>query len=153
VKQPAADAMLAVLRGEAPIPTPTSTTTAGAGGAAAAVRPVDVRVRVLNASGVQGAAGNASEAFTRLGFPAGGTGNDPRGLIDHSEVRYRPGDEAKAQLVAAALPDAQLVADPSLPGTDVVVALGKSFHGVGSAPATTTPAAPTTTLSPEQACR
>jgi LCP family protein required for cell wall assembly len=152
VKQPAADAMLAVLRGQAPVPTPAPTPT-GATNAPAAVRPVDVRVRVLNASGVQGAAGKAAEAFIRLGFPGGGTANDPRGLIDHSEVRYRPGDEAKAQLVAAAVPDAQLVADPALPGTDVVVALGKSFRAVGSAPATTVPAAPQTTLSPEQACQ
>jgi hypothetical protein len=113
-----------------------------------------VRVRVLNASGVQGAAGDAAAAFTKLGFPSGGVANDPRGLVDHSEVRYRPADQAKAKLVAASVPDAQLVADSTLSGSDVIVVLGKSFHGVG--PATTTaapaPTTTTTTLSPEAAC-
>jgi LCP family protein required for cell wall assembly len=158
VKDPGAEAMLAVLRGQAPIPPATSTpppTTNATGTTSSGLRPVDVRVRVLNASGVQNAAGNAEQAFGRLGFPGGGSANDPRGLIEHSEVRYRPGDEAKAQLVAASVPDAQLVADPSLPGTDVVVALGKSFRGVTSATTTTgpAPAATPTTLSPEQACQ
>ncbi|MFI5053269.1 MAG: LCP family protein [Acidimicrobiia bacterium] len=158
VKEPEADTMLAVLRGEAPVPaaasaTAPSSTTHGAG--SPSIRPVDVRVRVLNASGVQNAAGNAAEAFTRLGFPGGGTANDPRGTILRSEVRYRPGDEAKARLVAASVPDAQLVADASLPGTDVIVALGKSFRGVGAAATTTVPAsgATPTTISPEQACQ
>jgi len=154
VKQPDADTMLAVLRGQAPVPTPAATTTPGGTTPPAALRPADVRVQVLNASGVQGAAASASEALIHLGFVSGGTGNDPRGLIDHSEVRYRPGDEAKAQLVAASVPGAQLVADPSLSGTDVVVALGKSFQGVKSTSTTTAPAAATTTtLSPEQACQ
>ncbi len=153
VKQPEADAVLAVLRGEAPIPTPTTTTVAGPA-PTASLRPSDVRVKVLNASGVQGAAGTASNALVNLGFPSGGIGNDPRGTIDHTEIRYAPGDAAKAQLVAASVPDAQLVADSTLPGTDVVVALGKGFKGIGAAAAATTaaPAATPTTLSPEAAC-
>jgi hypothetical protein len=120
------------------------------------VRPSDVRVRVLNASGVQGAAGDAETAFGKLGFVNGGVANDPRGLIDHSEVRYHPGDEAKAQLVAASLPGAQLVADSTLSGTDVVVALGKNFTGVGAASGSTSsgtaaPSTTTTTVSPAAA--
>jgi methionine sulfoxide reductase heme-binding subunit len=113
---------------------------------------VDVRVSVLNASRVQGAAANASAAFTRLGFRSGGAANDPRGVIDRSEVRYRPGDEAKAQLVAAHVTDAKVVADPSQTASDVVVSLGKSFQGVSSVTPATTPSPTTTTLSPEAAC-
>jgi LCP family protein required for cell wall assembly len=144
VKQPEADTVLARLRGTAPVPPSTSAGGPTTAPTVPALRPVDVRVRVLNASGVQGAAGDAETALGKLGFVNGGVANDPRGVIDHSEVRYRPGDEAKAQLVAASLPGVQLVADSTLPGTDVVVALGRNFTGV----ATTTvpnPASPTTT--------
>ncbi|HEY3671973.1 MAG TPA: LCP family protein [Acidimicrobiia bacterium] len=149
VKEPEADAVLAVLKGQAPIPTtttaPTGDTSSGGTTAPSAVRPSDVRVLVQNASGAQGAAASTSEKFSSLGFVSGGTANDPRGTIDHSEVRYAPSDLAKAKLVAGYVPDAQLVEDSSLSGTDVVVALGRSFKGLGSGPATTGAGAPTTT--------
>jgi LCP family protein required for cell wall assembly len=160
VKQPEADAVLAVLRGQAPIPT--TTTAPGASGssgattAPAGVSPSDVRVLVRNGSGVQGAAGTTSEKLTNLGFISGGAQNDPRGTVDHTEVRYGAADVAKAKLLASYVPDAQLVEDTSLSGSDVVLALGKSFNGLGSPTATTAAApAPTTatTLSPEAACQ
>jgi LCP family protein required for cell wall assembly len=160
VKQPEADAVLAVLKGEAPIPTTTTAAPDGTGSsggttAPAGVKPSDVRVLVRNASGVQGAAGTTSEKLTNLGFISGGAENDPRGTIDHSEVRYAPSDLAKAKLLASYVPGAQLVEDSSLSGTDVVLALGKSFNGLGSGTSTTgaAPAPTTTTLSPEAACQ
>jgi hypothetical protein len=111
-------------------------------------------VKVLNASGVQGAAGTTSQKLTQLGFVQGNTDNDPRGMVDHSEVRYASGDRAKAELVASYVAGAQLVPDSTLSGTDVVLVLGKNFQGVGAPTATTgAPAAPTTTLSPEAACQ
>jgi LCP family protein required for cell wall assembly len=157
VKQPEADAMLAILRGDVPIPT-TTTAPAGTGGtgatAPAAVRPVDVRVTVRNASGVQNAAGTTSQKLTQLGFVPGTAENDPRGMVDHSEVRYAPNDQAKAQLVASYVAGAQLVPDSSLPGTDVILVLGKNFQGLGATATTGAPAATTTTtLSPEAACQ
>jgi LCP family protein required for cell wall assembly len=149
VKEPDADAVLARLRGETSVTPPTTTLpSAGASGAttpASAIRPVDVLVKVLNASGVQGAAATAESDFDKLGFVNDGIGNDPRGIIARSEVRYRPGNEAGAQLVASHVADAQLVADSTLTGSTVVVALGKSFQGV------TTAAAPTTTTVPAAA--
>jgi hypothetical protein len=116
------------------------------------VRPVDVRVKVLNASGVQGAAGKTAQDLQQRGFVNGGSDNDPRGLVDHSEVRYRASDLAKAQLVAASVPGARLVEDATLSGTDIVLVLGKDFQGLGSTATTGAPAATTTTLSPEAAC-
>ncbi len=155
VKEPEADAMLTILRGDAPIPTTTTApaSTGDSGAAPRAVRPVDVRVLVQNASGVQGAAGTTSQELSQLGFVSGGTQNDPRGIIDQTEIRYASADRAKAELVAQHVPDAQLVEDPSLSGTDVVLALGKSFQGLGSTATTGAPAATATTLSPEAACQ
>ncbi len=154
VKYPEADAVLAVLRGQAVAPTPTTSTVAtSSSGTAPAVRPVDVRVKVLNGSGKSGAAGDAATAFSRLGFPSGGVGNDSRGLVDRTEVRYQPGDEAKAQLVSGSVPGAQLVPDSALSGTDVVVVLGKDFTRIGTtSPAVPTSTATATTVSPEAAC-
>jgi LCP family protein required for cell wall assembly len=156
LKQPDADATLAILRGESPIPTTTTAPPASSGGGtgstAPAVRPADVRVKVLNASSVQGAAGTTAQELQQRGFVNGGADNDPRGLVDHSEVRYRPSDIAKAQLLAASVPGARLVEDPAQSGTDIVLVLGKDFQGLGSTATTGAPAATTTTLSPEQAC-
>jgi LCP family protein required for cell wall assembly len=153
-KQPDADAVLAVLRGEAPIPTTTTTppVTSSGGSSSSGVRPVDVRVVVRNASGVQGAAGTTSQELQQQGFVPGGAENDPRGQVDHSEVRYASRDLAKAQLLAGYVPGAQLVEDSSLSGTDIVLVLGKDFHGLGSSTTTTAPAATSTTVSPEAAC-
>jgi LCP family protein required for cell wall assembly len=159
----AAQPVIDRLKGTAPIPEASSTT--GATAAPSPLRPTDVRVKVLNASGKQGAASTAAAALTNLGFPDGGAANDPRGLVDHSEVRYKPGDEAKAALVASHVPGAELVSDSTLSGSDIVVVLGKSFTAIqatapttsagssassGSSAATTTTAAPA--LTPEQAC-
>ena len=165
VKQPDADTVFAILKGEVPPPSATTTTAAGStggtGGATqqpAALRPVDVRVQVMNGSGVSGAAGNASQALSNLGFAPGTIGNDSRGTVAKSEVRYRPGDEAKAQLVASAVPGATLVADSSLSGTDVVLVVGKNFTAVASSLTPTTTAAagaasaPAAPLDPEAAC-
>jgi LCP family protein required for cell wall assembly len=155
-KQPEADAVLAVLRGEAPVPTTTTAPPASSGSAGSttpAVRPVDVRVLVRNGSGVQGAAGTTAQDLQQRGFVNGGAENDPRGTVDHTEVRYAASDLAKAQLLAGIVPGAQLVEDSSRTGTDIVLVLGKDFHGLGSTATTGAPgAATTTTLSPEAAC-
>jgi LCP family protein required for cell wall assembly len=160
VKEPDADAVLAVLRGQAPIPTTTTAAPADGGSgssgtAAPSLKPSDVRVKVLNGSGIQNAAGNTSQALSGKGFVSGGAENDPRGSIDHTEIRYVSSDQAKAQLLATYVPDAQLVPDSSLSGSDVVLALGKNFNGLGNGETATTsaPAATPTTLSPEAACQ
>jgi hypothetical protein len=101
---------------------------------------------------VQGAASKTAEELQQRGFVNGGAENDARGVVDHSEIRYGASDLAKAQLVAASVPGAQLIEDPSRAGTDIVLVLGKDFQGLGSTATTGGPAATTTTLSPEAAC-
>jgi LCP family protein required for cell wall assembly len=153
-KQPEADAVLAVLRGEAPIPTTTTTppATSDGGGSTAGVRPVDVRVLVRNGSGVDGAAGTTSQELEQRGFVNGGVANNPGGLIDRTEIRYAPSDQAEANLLASVVPGARLQEDSSLSGTDIVLVLGRDFKGLGSTAGTAAPEATTTTLSPEAAC-
>jgi LCP family protein required for cell wall assembly len=152
VKYPDADAVFARLRGEVLVePEPVTTVPAAE---QAAVRPADVRVQVLNGSGVAGAAGNADQQLSNRGFVSGGVGNAAGSNVARTQIRYGPGDDAKAQLVAGSVPGAELVPDASLTGGDVVLVLGANFKGIGTAePKDTTPPGETAaTQSPEDAC-
>lgn len=127
----------------------------GAGGAV--TEPSQVSVKVLNASGQSGAAAGVLAEFERLGFRDKGTGNDDRGTITQTEVRYKPGAVAEGRLVLQYIdPDARLVEDPQLKGADVAVVLGADFRAVvvpttattapaAGAPATTADTTPATT--------
>jgi LCP family protein required for cell wall assembly len=150
VKYPEADTVFARLRGEVPVePTPVSTTLPVN---ADPVRPADVSVQVLNGTGVDGAAGKADQELGDRGFVSGGIGNNPGGVAAATQIRYRAGDEAKAQLVAASVPGAQLVADPTLTGGSIVLVLGGNFRGVGTSAPKDTVAPPPDPAAAEAAC-
>jgi polyisoprenyl-teichoic acid--peptidoglycan teichoic acid transferase len=109
------------------------------GGSDAAASPKDVSLKVLNASGTDGAATGALNEFIKLGFKSKGTGDDPRGTVAQTEVRYKPGADAKGRLALQYVdPTARLVRDPSLKGADVAVVLGTDFVRI-IVPAATSP--------------
>lgn len=150
VKQPDAGTVFARLRGEVVTEQqPPPTTPASA---ASTIQPSDVRVRVLNASGVAGAAGSADQQLSNRGFVSGGVGNYTGTAVQKTEIRYRPEDAPKAQLLAGSVTGAALVPDSTLVGGDVLLVIGPNFKGVGaSVPKdTATPVAPT--ITPEEAC-
>ncbi len=154
VKHPEADTVFAQLRGEVAV-VPEPTTTVAPVTPAAPVRPGDVRVRVLNGSGVDGAAGTADQALSNLGFVSGGVANYTGAPVTRTQIHYRPGDEAKAEILAGVVPGADRVADATLAGGDVVLILAPGFKGVGaSVPKDTASPTPTTApISPEEACQ
>jgi LCP family protein required for cell wall assembly len=121
--------------------------------------PTDVRLRVFNGSGVSGAAAAAAAALIAAGFQGGGVGDNPDGEVDVTEVHYRQGSKAKAQLVQKYLGGrTTLVEDEAIVDADVLIVLGKSFTGVtppaGTGSATTAPPPPpapdTTATSPSE---
>ncbi len=119
LKQPDADSVLARLR---------SFGTPKASGDVKLL-PAQVRVRVLNASGVNGQAGTALGEFQRYSFAPAGTGNT--GIRERTEIHYRPGNEDKALLVAGYMQGiGQVVADDSISDADVVVYVAQDFKGV-----------------------
>jgi LCP family protein required for cell wall assembly len=97
------------------------------------VAPEEVSVRVLNASGMDGAAGEALDALKQNGFEGAGTDNSAQ-PYQASEVHYVAGDEAAAALVASYVTGpVQIVEDDSISGGDVTLYIGRAFTGIGAA--------------------
>jgi polyisoprenyl-teichoic acid--peptidoglycan teichoic acid transferase len=112
----------------------------------AALRPSDVRVLVLNGSGLAGHAGDTSAALTAAGFGAAGTGEADQFDVTETVVRYTAGSEAKADLVARYLdPSARLERVDEELGADVVVVTGSLQTGVRTAPRPPSPSTTATT--------
>jgi LCP family protein required for cell wall assembly len=98
--------------------------------------PEDTSVKVLNASGVDGAAGTALTALKSVGFKGAGTGNADRQL-QTTEVHYQPGREDQAALVGSFITGpVEVVSDDAVEGSDVTLWVGRSFGGIATAPAT-----------------
>ena len=117
LKQPDADAMLARLRDDGKHHAEV-----------ASVKPGDVRVQVLNASGVTGLAGRTLDQLEGGGFVGAGAGNTSRAT--GTSVRYASGAADKGALVQARLGRGDLVGDDTLGAdADVVVVLGTDATG------------------------
>lgn len=102
--------------------------------APAPLQPADVRVRVVNGSGRSGLAERVMNDLVAAGYVKGGTGNDERGRVAVTEVRYADGAADKARLVLGTVgAGAKLVGDPTLTGADVQVVLGADFTGLPGA--------------------
>jgi LCP family protein required for cell wall assembly len=117
-----------------------------AGTSRSTIPPSAISVRVLNASAQTGTASGVLAELTQFGFTGRGAGDDPRGTIEQTEIRYRPGAVEKAKTVFGYLePDARLVEDDTLERADVVVVLGSNFKAVVAPAAQTTETTVTTT--------
>lgn len=118
--------------------------------------PVEtISVRVLNGSGISGAASQAASDLSEGGYVRGGIGDAK--AISVTTIRYAPGTKAKAQTLKTWVGgDVNLVEDSTIKGVDVILTLGQGFTGIsapGSPPKTTSTTAPeatttTTTASP-----
>jgi LCP family protein required for cell wall assembly len=111
------------------------------------VLPAGVTVRVLNGSGIAGQAGDVSSSLRQSGFSV----QTPGTTTAHTRttIRYAPGQEAQAALVARHLVNgADLQQTSGLGGVDVVVVTASDFAGVLATPDPAPPAAPTTTTLP-----
>jgi LCP family protein required for cell wall assembly len=109
-----------------------------------AVVPASVRVRVLNGTGTVGQAGAVATALTARGFAAAGTGEAERFDVAQTTVRYAPGQEEAALLVARYLAGGAVLEErPEGLDADVVVVTGADLGAVldapGPVPSTTTP--------------
>jgi hypothetical protein len=107
-----------------------------------------VKLKVLNSQ--EGIAQAVLDEFKRTGFKGAGSGNDERGTVDVTEVRYRRGESEKGRVLLSYLPSARLVEDPTLKNADVAVVLGTDFTSIVTPAATTaTTAAPVPAPAPD----
>jgi hypothetical protein len=91
---------------------------------------------VLNGSGRTGEAGRAEVALQRQGFVVTRIGSANNFGYTQSLIRYAPGAEAKAQLLASVVQGSAISAQPdsSIIGADVVLITGQSYTGISPVP-------------------
>jgi LCP family protein required for cell wall assembly len=90
--------------------------------------PTQVHVKVLNASGVSGAAAKAAADLTALGFKVVGVGTAPA-VSTATTVRYDPAYDESGRTLTAAVTGATSKSDTSLAST-LVLTIGTSYSGV-----------------------
>ncbi|MBK9180844.1 MAG: LCP family protein [Acidimicrobiales bacterium] len=96
-----------------------------------AIGPSEVQVRILNGVGESGLASRASDAITGAGFTVSGTGDADSYAYERTTIRYAPGQEAAADLLARHLTNgAVLEATSTVNSADVVLILGQDFTTV-----------------------
>lgn len=145
LQQPAARQAISDFLAPGQDSTTTSTTTAGGGSATA---PSSVRVTVLNGTGRPGEASKAAVDLQHQGFVVSTGGSAPNFSFATTTVRYRPGQQAKAQLVASAIEGpTQLQSDANVQG-DVELITGLSFEGIKTIPGASGVTTPTTRTTP-----
>lgn len=111
-----------------------------------AVSEAGVSVTVLNGSGVGGQASKVAAALEAVAFTVDGTGNAEMGAVTRTIVRYAPGSEKAADLVARHLTSGALLEeDESLGQNEVVLITGTDFTTVMEHPAPTTTTTTSTT--------
>ena len=93
------------------------------------VPPGQISLKVLNASGTNGAAAAAAQKLAAVGFGISGTGDAPSGSSPSTTVvRYGPSRSQSAATVVAAVPGAIKQKDPSL-GSGIELLVGSDFSG------------------------
>jgi LCP family protein required for cell wall assembly len=136
VKMPDAQQVFAKLRGQ--------TLT----GDSSSVVLSSVRVQVLNGSGVQNQATDTLSKLQQVGFTPAGSGDAPNYRFGTTKIRYAPGADSKARVLARFLNGVgQLVPDATIRSVDVVLVTGPDFKGVSDKPGEVPAATPTTALS------
>ena len=119
------------------------------------VLPSEVRVRVLNGTGVPGQAGQVSEILTQVGFNNAGAGDAERSDFERTTIRYAPGKEAQADLLRRHLQSGAVLEEvPAVNNADVVLITGRDLTAVtevaappdGNGPTTTSSSTTTTTV-------
>ena len=126
--------------------------------AADAVRPEDVRIRVLNGYGGEGAAGKASTALTEVGFNVADRGDADAYNYPRTVIRHAKGSRPAADLLQRHLKTAATIQeDVSLRTVDLTLVLGGDYAGVvvdptgpPTAQATPTTGASTDSTAPAQ---
>ena len=96
----------------------------------------DVTVSVLNASSREGLAGRTQQELSNVGFPAGETGNAPKGtaITGPAEIWVDDVDNPGAKLLRARIGKVPVVAHPENTQPGITVVVGDSFGELRQGP-------------------
>jgi hypothetical protein len=100
-----------------------------------------VQVALLNGTGRPGEAAKAGTDLAKQGFVVTSSHSANNFSYTSSVVRYRPGNDAKARLLASAVQGSTVLQeDSSIQGADVELITGQSFLGITTVAANATTA-------------
>lgn len=92
------------------------------------MNPAGIKIQVLNGGNpTDGIAGDTAEELGELGFDVMQVGAAPEN-VDRTIIKYSSSNEEQARVLAAAVPGAELVEDPSVAGALLLV-IGPGFDG------------------------
>ena len=138
LKQPEAQEVIDRFNGKAEEPPPAAVPE-GAPEPVPDIAPNRIRVRVLNGSGVEGQATEASAALREAGFSVSGTGDADKFGYTRPVIRYGTGQRGKALVLGSMVAGAELEEDAGIRGIDLVLVTGSKFTiaapGAGAAAA------------------
>ncbi|MFT5222150.1 MAG: LCP family protein required for cell wall assembly [Glaciecola sp.] len=99
--------------------------------------PGDVRIMVLNGEGSEGLASLVAQRLTDDGFVVTGTDNNSSFDVQRTQIRTTSADEPRARLLAALLPNAEVILVPRLAfaNVHVVLVVGADRAGLPEDPA------------------
>ncbi|MDP9642938.1 LCP family protein required for cell wall assembly [Actinopolyspora lacussalsi] len=95
------------------------------GNSSAKPDPSEVNVSVFNSTERSGLAGNTASGLREFDFAVGNVGN-LESPLDQTVIRYSEGNKQRAQLLASAVPSAEIVADSSV-GETLRLELGTDY--------------------------
>jgi LCP family protein required for cell wall assembly len=146
IDAPAANQLFAEIRASKPVVAPTPTTTAATN---LVVSPSHVPVRVLNGTGVKGAASKAAADLRAAGFNVVSVGDADNSDYTQTLVRYGAQRVQSSQTLAAAVPGSVRQSDDGL-GNVVELVVGTNYTGAHTVTVgTATPQPSTSSASPK----
>jgi LCP family protein required for cell wall assembly len=111
------------LPGKEPKPSSSATATPSPSGPPLVTPPENVRVEVLNGSGVAGEASRVARELTAAGFEVVSVGNADRNDYPTTEVRYDPAFDESGRTLGASITGSEVIEDITL-GTTLRVIVG-----------------------------
>ncbi|MBJ8344521.1 LCP family protein [Antrihabitans sp. YC2-6] len=98
-----------------------------------AVDPSSISLQISNASGESGLAATTATSLADYGFDVANVGNYESGTSSNTIVRFSEGQQAEAQTVASAIPNAVIEQVQGL-GTTIELVIGTNFSGLVKTP-------------------
>jgi LCP family protein required for cell wall assembly len=152
--QPQADAVFSAIAHDVTVPKSVKAKSTTPATPVATISPAQVKVQVLNGSGLRGAAGQAATALTGKGFDVTGTADATSFNYAASVIEYATAADLPAvNTLKQQLTNATVKQNPALtPGT-IELIVGSDFSGLAGSAADGTPAAqpsPSASASPGQ---